>query len=134
MIITTYPEYLKEGIKILNKSPRGTVMISSFGFMMGRNTLDQKFLRACVDRDAKILVGIPDSPHPSLLKFVKYLKRGGVRIKTTKNCHLKMICSKSACLLGGMNLTGSGWTDLVTMVRDKKDTAKARKLFNTKFR
>ena len=128
MIITSYEQYIREAIKII-KNNLGPIRISSYGIFFKPDSLTREFLDLVIkEGNSTILVGTsystctPDCPHcikKNVLKTIQYFNyKFFYNVHFVKNVHLKLISRGNKGIVGGINLTGSGWTDAAVVVKN----------------
>lgn len=128
MIITSYEQYIREAIKII-KNNSGPIRISSYGISFKSDSITREFLDLVIkEGNSTIIVGTsynictPDCPHcikKNVLKTIQYFNYKFLyNVHFVKNVHLKLISRGDKGIVGGINLTGSGWTDAAVVVKN----------------
>lgn len=126
--ILTYDQYIQHALNILQNQD-GPVRVSSFNLRVIVDSPSEELFSKLLTTDFTMLVGTsyrmcsPDCScciatnakrSHSLELFIKSHK-----IKVFDNLHLKYFSRGSQAIVGGMNLTSSGFSDLALLVGNK---------------
>lgn len=104
-ILKTNEEYESELLKIISEKPK-ILYIASYGIKISDFT--KELISKKKKTDLRILVGYTNMSN----KQQAFIKKQLINVKFKKNCHLKLIVSDRCCIIGGRNLTDSGYNDL----------------------
>lgn len=124
-LITNYEQYMEEAHKILN-TQSGIIRVSSFNIYAPENSVTQSLLNDIAEQDARILVGTSYHSCQTDCKacLATNQKRsnrllthiGSHKIRVYDNLHLKYFARGTKAITGGMNLTGSGYSDMALLI------------------
>jgi phosphatidylserine/phosphatidylglycerophosphate/cardiolipin synthase-like enzyme len=109
-ILRTDEAFRQSIVKILRSKPK-YFYLSTFNISINDEVKEMLELMKDI-KNVKILIGL-SNPSDQLCGFLHAIfGKYGIKIRLVKDFHMKSIVSDKKAIIGGRNLTKSGWTDL----------------------
>lgn len=130
-LITTRDEFESTVMCIKHNSKPSFIYISTFNIKVGK-FMDSILSTKC---PIKIIIGHADMSKKQRIFLDKWFSNyPNVKVRYRKNYHTKFILTDKAVIVGGRNLTESGWDDISLLMRRKETLDKFKKYFDIKFK
>ena len=127
-ILSTDKEFKESIVKILKSKPK-YFYISSFNISVDDEMLEIFELMKKV-KDVRVVVGL-QNPTPKQLGYLRYIfNKHKIPSKLVTGFHLKSVVSDKKIIVGGRNLTKSGWIDLSFEIVAQESVVKMTKEFD----
>jgi len=131
-ILKTDEEYRESILKILKSKPK-YFYLSTFNISINQEVLEMLKLMKGI-KDVRVIVGVAN-PTPKQLKYLRgVFNDHKVPLKLVTDFHMKSVVSDKKIIVGGRNLTKSGWTDLSFEIVSQPNVIKMTKEFDNIYR
>ncbi len=130
-LVKSFNQYCDEALQLLNKAEY--CLISSFNMTFVESSDDKifKILNKASKIPHKVIIGIstsqciPNCNHCITNNAVKYhnvnrLKSITSSYRIVQELHMKAFITSNGIIIGGMNITNSGWIDRCLVIKDKE--------------
>lgn len=141
MVINSYEEYMETCIKILNSS-RGKVRVSTFNLFVN-DDLTKRFLKM-IPAKSDFIVGINYTmcEQGCSVCTAKAINKSNYLFKMkemygfaiTEKHHMKYFQRGNLALIGGFNISGSGYTDMAILIEDKQKIKEMNSIFDIAYK
>jgi hypothetical protein len=133
MKILRTDEAFRESIfRILRAKPK-YFYLSSFNISINSEILDMLRLMRDI-KDVKVIIGLVN-PTPKQLAFLRNtFKDNRIPLKLVTDFHMKSVVSDKKIIVGGRNLTRSGWLDLNFEISSQDNIVKMKREFDNIFK
>lgn len=140
MLLTTFNEFIDCALDIVDSNVECRVSSYNWAYYAPDDSRVSQFTRAISCQKVKVLIGAGSrecSPGCVACQTATAKKLQGLyalqermrpaEVKVVSDLHLKLVCSSKYTIIGGINMTGSGWVDAAVRV---KTTKEIRQLFD----
>lgn len=133
MLLTSFVEFIDCALDVVTPAAELRVASYNWAYYAPTNSSVSEFTRAISRAQTKVIIGAGSrecTPGCVACQTANATKVQGLyalrermrpaEVKVVDDLHLKLVCSPKYTIIGGINMTGSGWVDAAVRVKTTK--------------
>jgi len=128
-ILRTDEEFRDSIFRILRSKP-SYFYLSTFNISINSEVLEMLKLMKGI-KNTKVIIGLANPSTKQLVYLRNTFRDNKIPVKLVTDFHMKSVVSNDRAIIGGRNLTKSGWIDLSFEVLSQKEISKMKREFDS---